>query len=592
MTSPIPPTNDAAPTPRPHTRSFLDASSAAAAGAAGAAIAIQSAVRQIVGEYFWFVVKNVVGWVFILGSLPVGLTLPGPFGLPLFLIGFALVWFPGKRRITSRVMSGRPMHVEPGLFGALVVFVAVWVSAGLIWLLELRYEQLLHYLGLDVQFMQIRPFVIVGIISLTIFVSWIVLRLAVPVLNFILRRVPRFRRAIRPWLRKYGINLLPPRRRALLQAIESDHTEPPPTPEAEAESEQSIIELSPRYQRNFASAWRFTKPWLTRIFGFVITAWILIRIGRPIIEHWHDQAFRDRLDRIRPSALATAVLMFSIFLFAFRSLAWRHILASLGYRLPIRVTTRIWSHSELTRYVPGSVLQMISRVYLIKPYGIRGSVCTVSQILELSIFLLANLILAVACLLYFGIKQIQGPARFWLIASSALVPILALALHPRIFYPVADTIMRYLGKPPLTRHVSFRSLVGTLAWNFIGLLWQSIAVFLITRDALQLKHDWWWIIAGAYSLAWCAGFLAFWAPGGIGVRELVFVTAMQLALPNAVRQNLQPQTLAVFLASLSILLRLWTTTGELLLATVAWFADYRGALGRPDAPGRAATMKK
>src|SRR4051794_25970218 len=59
-------------------------------------------------DYFWFVFKNVLGWIFILGSFPVGLTVPGPGGVPLFLIGFALVTFPGKRKITSHVMRGRP----------------------------------------------------------------------------------------------------------------------------------------------------------------------------------------------------------------------------------------------------------------------------------------------------------------------------------------------------------------------------------------------------------------------------------------------------------------------------------------------------
>ena len=41
-----------------------------------------------------------------------------------------------------------------------------------------------------------------------------------------------------------------------------------------------------------------------------------------------------------------------------------------------------------------------------------------------------------------------------------------------------------------------------------------------------------------------------------------------------------------FLAFLSVLLRLWATAGELLLTGVAYVFDYRGAMNRPDAPGR------
>src|SRR6476646_3617405 len=61
-------------------------------------------------DYFWFILKNVIGWIFILASPVLGVTLPGPGGIPVFLIGFALVTFPGKRKLTSRVMRGRPLR--------------------------------------------------------------------------------------------------------------------------------------------------------------------------------------------------------------------------------------------------------------------------------------------------------------------------------------------------------------------------------------------------------------------------------------------------------------------------------------------------
>jgi hypothetical protein len=78
-----------------------------------------------------------------------------------------------------------------------------------------------------------------------------------------------------------------------------------------------------------------------------------------------------------------------------------------------------------------------------------------------------------------------------------------------------------------------------------------------------------------------AGFIAVWANAGIGVREPVFVLAAGIALPASVRASLQnPKGLLMFL---SILLRLWATVGELLLATVAYFLDYRGAISPPAA---------
>jgi hypothetical protein len=45
-----------------------------------------------------------------------GPLVPGPGGIPLFLIGFALISFPGKRRLTARVLRGKPVRFQRGPF--------------------------------------------------------------------------------------------------------------------------------------------------------------------------------------------------------------------------------------------------------------------------------------------------------------------------------------------------------------------------------------------------------------------------------------------------------------------------------------------
>jgi hypothetical protein len=110
---------------------------------------------------------------------------------------------------------------------------------------------------------------------------------------------------------------------------------------------------------------------------------------------------------------------------------------------------------------------------------------------------------------------------------------------------------------------------------------------------LHLKIDWWWVVAGSYCLAWSAGFLAIWAPGGIGVRELVFVATMSVVIPASVRNAYFPDraALAGLLVLVGFLLRLWTIAGELMLTAVAYVVDFRGAMNRPDAPGRVAVLR-
>ena len=164
----------------------------------------------------------------------------------------------------------------------------------------------------------------------------------------------------------------------------------------------------------------------------------------------------------------------------------------------------------------------------------------------------------------------QAPAWHgagWMFCAIALVPILLLVLHPKVFYGLMNAILRRVGKPQMTRQLSFKILAGLLLWAAIGLVWQGLTIWVLTAAPLGLEFTKWWIVAGAYSLAWCAGFLAVWAPGGMGVREVVFIAAMRFVLPERVRQHFDdPKALLGFLAFLSVLLRLWATLGELLLA--------------------------
>jgi uncharacterized membrane protein YbhN (UPF0104 family) len=327
------------------------------------------------------------------------------------------------------------------------------------------------------------------------------------------------------------------------------------------------------------SRWKRAKPWLRPIASIAFMGAIFAWMIRKIALHWDD--VRDHLKDISKIDFVIAAFLFAIFLFVFRSLVWRRILKRFGYRIPLAPATRIWSSSELARYIPGVIWQVAGRVYLVKPYGVPGSVCAASQILELAIFLLANLLLGFGCMAAFGLRHIHDHnARIWMYVLASLVPLLALLLHPRIFYGLTNRIMIRLKKPPLTKQLSGAELTRLLIWNILGLLLQSVAVFLIVARPLELHWAKWYVVTGAYCLAWCAGFLAVLNPGGLGVREAVFIAAMQFALPAEVRKHFHnPKALTSFLALLGAILRLWTIAGELILTGVAHALDHQGAIG-------------
>lgn len=527
--------------------------------------------RGIFADTFWFIFKNVIGWVLILASPVLGVTVPGPGGIPVFLIGFALVTFPGKRRLTSRMMSGRGLRPGPGPFTFVCALFSVLLTIALA-LVALHYWKKETFDQYRETFDQYLPVAFAGIVAFGILsfpVTWLVFKAAVAIANWIIRRIPWIRRKIRPWLRAKGINLLPARRK---RVADEDG-------QSTVVENEEILEFHKEYATLPARLWKILQPWLGRMLTVGITLFIVVKMVGPLQERW--DVTQVQLKQMSMLRFIAAAGMFAVFLLVFRALVWRKILKSFGHTLPYGASVRIWSTSELARYLPGAIWQVIGRVMLVKPYGVSGSICSTTQILELCIFLMANVLVAGAAWLYYGAK-IAGEAKVWFYIAIGIVPLLALILHPRVFYTIVNYVLNKLKKPPIVKRLRGKNLLVVLVWTMIGLLWQSLAVYFIAEKPLGLKIDWLWMIAGAYSLAWCAGFLAFWAPGGIGVREIIFVGAMSVMLPESVRSH-PPFNDDVartgVLVGLGLLLRLWSVLGELILASIAYTWDYKGAMG-------------
>jgi hypothetical protein len=534
-----------------------------------------STAGKFFAGYAWLILKNIVGWAMILISPAVGFTLPGPGGIPLFLIGFALVTFPGKRRLTARVLRGRPMDLQSKKFDWIEIAIALVLSTILFWPFEKRYWQQLNLRSLTTAFHITLALVVLSVV-------WIGTRFGLRGLNIVIRLMPRLRRKIRPWLRSHGIYLLPPRYRGRKanSAGMSDMDSMP------TEVNDGILELHENYRKGAIGAWQKSKPWIRRAISVVLTLWVFVIMVRPLRKNWPQ--VQHEIHRIDWGRFAVASVMFAIFLLLFRAVSWRRVLKGFGFKLPVCAAVRIWSTSEMARYLPGAIWQVLGRVYLIRPYGVNTVISSTSQILELCIFLFANVMVAGTCLLWYLAKISDHSTRMALIAVICLMPTLAALLHPKIFYGLVNRVLGRIGRPAIVQRLRGWKLVKLLGYIILGLGWQSAAVFLIAQPLLHLKVDWWWMVAAAYCLAWIAGFLAFWAPGGFGVREYIFAIMMGVVMDAAHRppELSDPALFAATVILLGFLLRLWALAGEVMLWVVSLLMDYRGTLNRADAPGR------
>lgn len=173
---------------------------------------------------------------------------------------------------------------------------------------------------------------------------------------------------------------------------------------------------------------------------------------------------------------------------------------------------------ELGKYVPGGVWPVLGRAEIARRRGAGSAAAYGSVVLSLVALYLAAVAVAVALL---PLWMVPGGAGGWWLAGGALLPLGLLAMHPRCLGAGLLLGQRVLRRdllvPVPSWGASLRYVASYLpAWTLIAL-----ATWALTRSLTPDAPV--GVIAFAAVVSWVAGFLAVPVPGGVGVREVVFI---------------------------------------------------------------------
>ena len=162
-------------------------------------------------QYPGVIIKNVIGWLLMLSALVLGSFFPIPIGTPMFIIGFAMISLPGKRRLTSGALRGIPINLYTRKARMWRLAVSLLLPPAFVWFLAFQRHPIIHQSRMTL-------WRLCALYAITIVGAWVFTWLMLLATNAVIRVLPRVRRRVRPWLRDHGINLLPPRRKRRFQA--------------------------------------------------------------------------------------------------------------------------------------------------------------------------------------------------------------------------------------------------------------------------------------------------------------------------------------------------------------------------------------
>ncbi len=200
----------------------------------------------------------------------------------------------------------------------------------------------------------------------------------------------------------------------------------------------------------------------------------------------------------------------------------------LAVSLPLGKGFRIWSISQMGRYIPGKIWAWLGRLHLCEQENIPKVTTAISMSLELILVLVAAFFLFLAGLPFWPSPLPLAEFKWLLI----LLPGLLIFLHPRVFEATLNLFLRLSKQEPAKIKLGFAALLQLMIMALINWLLIGGALFCVIRTVHVLDLVSIPLLGGIFALAWMLGMLALFAPSGIGVREGALAYLLSFHLPG------------------------------------------------------------
>jgi hypothetical protein len=252
------------------------------------------------------------------------------------------------------------------------------------------------------------------------------------------------------------------------------------------------------------------------VFGFLVLT---------VVNQWAE--IKDKGVHFHVLWLIPAFVILPIF-YALNAVGWDLILRFLGYRLGNGRAQVAWGQPLLARYVPGSVLYVLGRVLLSERAGVPRRLTIASIVYEQALQATSAIVVAA----YFLIDHPDLQGQPWRWGVLVLIPLAIVLLHPRVFGPIANRVLRAFGREPLPGVISLRGVIAVLA--FYTLNWGVVAVgiWCVARSVSTVSPNDILAAGAAQAFGYVAALVTLVAPAGLGVRDAAFAWAFKAATPG------------------------------------------------------------
>lgn len=287
---------------------------------------------------------------------------------------------------------------------------------------------------------------------------------------------------------------------------------------------------------------------------WIIVLTIFVFLGRMVWDDWNQVKGASFTFEIFPLLLSTLIFVFSYFV---QLWVWYLITLQLGVGISLTETLESWFYSQLGKYLPGKVWLLLGRFHFYESKGKSKKMISVALYFETITLLVAG---GIIFLITFSLSRGMEPLSFgkhsWWVILFCLIALTS--LHPWVLQKGLNYFLLKFKRDPILLSISYPGILWILLICIFIWMIGGISFYLFIASVYPVSTQYLLFLTGALAISTTLGFLALFAPSGLGVREGALVYLLS---------SIMPAPVAVII---SILTRLWMTVVEIGLIGVVY----------------------
>lgn len=298
---------------------------------------------------------------------------------------------------------------------------------------------------------------------------------------------------------------------------------------------------------------------LKNIIKIIIVFIVLYFVYRQLATNWTEVVNYSWNVNLYLLVLSVVMHLFTFILF---SRVWCFLIAALGYKVKLTHAFKISYIANLGRYIPGKIWPVFGMAYLAKQLGIREEKSVTSWVVAMIFALPSAFMAGFICILISPeilseeLSKYLGPGVY-LTAAVIFMISLSLIFIPGKSLSILNVLLKLIKKPKIDFNLKISTALiiyggYLICWIVYGLSFWVFINSVTSGSNLPVLPA-----VAAFVIAYQIGYLAIFAPGGMGIRELVLAIILTPYLGPAA-------------FGIAVVARVWNLITEIISALIAW----------------------